>query len=172
MQIKRLCVIVILSLGLISLTGCHKAGSKNGVGGDQDQNAQTSGMGDKDGFNDATSANRLKAPYNQTYLFEFDKFDVAQDDIASINVQGNYLIAHSGAKVRLEGNADERGSREYNIALGYKRAKAVAAVLEQQGVPSKQIAIVSYGKEKPVSFGHDEGAWRLNRRVELVYEAK
>ncbi|HBC71235.1 MAG TPA: peptidoglycan-associated lipoprotein, partial [Coxiellaceae bacterium] len=72
----------------------------------------------------------------------------------------------------LEGHADERGSREYNIALGWKRAKAVAAALKQQGAGNAQIVMMSYGKEKPVALGHDESAYSQNRRVNLIYEAK
>lgn len=142
-------------------------------GGADQMRMHTTGLGEQSGFGDeTTAANKLKAPYDQTYNFEFDKYDVAQDDIASIDAQANYLLAHASAKVRLEGNADERGSREYNIALGWKRAKAVADELEKQGVKEAQIAMVSYGKEKPVAFGHDEASYRLNRRVNLVYEAK
>ncbi len=74
--------------------------------------------------------------------------------------------------MRIEGNTDERGSREYNITLGWRRAKTVAAIIEQQGVSPKQIVMLSYGKEKPVAFGHDEDSYRLNRRVNLIYEAK
>ncbi|CAL7963795.1 peptidoglycan-associated outer membrane lipoprotein Pal [Gammaproteobacteria bacterium] len=167
MKTFRLLAIVIVSCCVGALTACSHFKS----GGSQD-GAQALGMGDQDGFADENSLNRLKAPYNQVYHFGFDKYDVNQDDIASINVQAGYLIAHTGAKVRLEGNADERGSREYNIALGWKRAKAVAAILKQQGVGDAQIAVVSYGKEKPVAVGHDESAYSQNRRVDLVYEAK
>ncbi|MEI8055144.1 MAG: peptidoglycan-associated lipoprotein Pal [bacterium] len=158
-------------LAIITLSFCACACSHFKSGSSQDA-TQVSGLGDPDGFADENSSNRLKAPYNQVYHFGFNKYDVNQDDIASINVQASYLIAHTSAKVRLEGNADERGSREYNIALGWKRAKAVAAILKQQGVSDSQIATVSYGKEKPIAAGHDESAYSQNRRVDLVYEAK
>jgi peptidoglycan-associated lipoprotein len=71
--------------------------------------------------------------------------------------------------VTLEGNTDERGSREYNIGLGDRRAESVKRALELQGVAAQQITVVSYGEEKPAAEGHDEAAWRLNRRVEIVY---
>ena len=173
MQISNWVKVTALCLTVSGLTACHTlSGGKNASDASQ-EGAQTSGLGDQDGIsNDRNSANRLKAPYNQTYLFEFNKYDVQSEDVASVNVQANYLVAHAAAKIRLEGNADERGSREYNIALGWKRAKAVAELLKQQGVSDTQIAMVSYGKEKPVALGHDEEAYRLNRRVELVYEAK
>lgn len=166
----RLLKIVALCVVAASLAACSSnKGNKAGLGQD---GVQAIGMGDEGGFADENSPNRLKAPYNQIYHFDFDKYDVRPDDVASINVQANYLTGHSSGKVRLEGNADERGSREYNIALGWKRAKAVAEVLKQQGVASNQIATVSYGKEKPVAFGHDEESYAKNRRVALVYESK
>lgn len=168
MYISNTLKVAVLVVGMFCLGACSTT-KKPGEG---QTGAQAAGLGSEAGFGDNTAANRLKAPYDQIYYFDFDKYEVVQDDIASINVQANYLAAHSNAKVRLEGNADERGSREYNVALGWKRAKAVAAILEQQGVTSSQIAMVSYGKEKPVAFGHDEASYHLNRRVNLVYEAK
>ncbi len=170
MKISRLLVISAFSLGLSVSSGCSYF--KSGKDGSGD-GTQASGLNDQDEFGDGiSSANRLKAPYNQAYYFDYDNFDVKKDDIESINVQANYLVAHSSAKVRLEGNTDERGSREYNVALGWKRAKAVAEVLKQQGVNSTQIAIVSFGKEKPKALGHDEASYIKNRRVDLIYEAK
>ena len=71
--------------------------------------------------------------------------------------------------VRLEGHADERGTREYNLALGERRAKAVANYLAIQGVPRPQIEVISYGEEKPAALGQGESAWAQNRRVELIY---
>lgn len=171
MKFAKILGVALVCLSAISLTACHTVkGPKNAAGGEE--GIEATGLGDESGFADENSPNRLKAPYNQIYHFDFDKYEVKQDDIASINVQGNYLAAHHEAKVRLEGNADERGSREYNIALGWKRAKAVAEVLRGQGVAASQIAMVSFGKEKPVAFGHDEEAYAKNRRVELVYESK
>ena len=72
----------------------------------------------------------------------------------------------------MEGNGDERGSREYNIALGEQRAKSVSSMMKIKGVSENQLNIVSYGEEKPVAFGSDESAWEQNRRVEIVYQPK
>lgn len=171
MRVSSILKIMVICLGLGGLAACHTTKNAPGAGVGQ-EGAQTASMDDESGFADENSPNRLKAPYNQIYHFDFDKYEVRQDDIASINAQAGYLTSHSGAKVRLEGNADERGSREYNIALGWKRAKAVAEVLKQQGVTSSQIAMVSYGKEKPIALGHDEDAYAKNRRTALVYEQK
>jgi peptidoglycan-associated lipoprotein len=82
---------------------------------------------------------------------------------------GQFLAQNTSAQVRLEGHADERGSREYNIGLGERRAQAVRRVLMLQGAQATQLTTVSYGEERPAQTGSDDEAWRLNRRVELVY---
>lgn len=115
--------------------------------------------------------NPLKAPTNQTYYFSFNENVVREEDYKAIMVQATYLAAHPNAKIRLEGNADNRGSREYNIGLGWRRDQAVAKLLEQHGALPSQIDMVSYGKERPAVLGDNEYSWRLNRRVNLVYEA-
>lgn len=115
--------------------------------------------------------NPLVAPANQTYYFDFDSTEVKTVDLQAIRIQASYLITHPKAKVRLEGNTDNRGSREYNIGLGWRRDQAIARIFEQEGVAPSQLDMVSYGKEKPAVFGNNEYAWRLNRRVNLIYEA-
>jgi len=101
--------------------------------------------------------------------FEYDSAEIAYDDQDLLLAHAGYLAANPTVHVTLEGHADERGSREYNIGLGDRRAQAVERVLELNGVSSEQITIVSYGEEKPAAEGHSDTAWRLNRRVELVY---
>ena len=165
---KRYLLVIILLPVCLLLTACSHLKSDS-----RKEGTRTYGLDETEGFGyEGMTANRLKAPYDQTYYFALNKYDVVANDIESIIVQANYLVSHPSAKVRLEGNCDQRGSREYNIALGWKRAKAVAEILKQHGVRDTQIAMVSYGKEKPVAFGNDESAYRLNRRVDLIYEAK
>ena len=115
--------------------------------------------------------NPLVAPANQTYYFNFSSTALRSLDLESIQIQANYLATHSTMKVRLEGNTDNRGSREYNIGLGWRRDEAVVRILEQAGVAPRQIDMVSYGKERPAVVGDNEAAWKLNRRVSLIYEA-
>lgn len=120
--------------------------------------------------------NSLVAPASQTYYFDFDSTTVRPIDLQAIRIQANYLVTYPKAKVRLEGNTDNRGSREYNIGLGWRRDQAIARILEQEGVAPSQLDMVSYGKEHPVVFSEDRGSnnnyvWRLNRRVNLIYEA-
>jgi peptidoglycan-associated lipoprotein len=121
---------------------------------------------------DGRYVNPLTAPSNQVYYFDYDSNNVNSADYKALSIQANYLASHPNAKVRLEGSTDARGSREYNIGLGWRRDQTVARLLEQQGVQPNQIEMVSYGKEHPVALGNNEDAWRLNRRVELKYKAQ
>lgn len=106
----------------------------------------------------------------RTIYFMLNSSQVQEDFVPVIAAHAQYLVANPGQRVLLEGNADERGSREYNIALGEGRAKSVANMFKMQGVSESQIDIVSYGEEKPAAMGNDEAAWELNRRVEVVYK--
>ena len=108
----------------------------------------------------------------RSVYFDFDKFDIKADQTAVVERQGKYLAANAGLKVRVEGNADERGGREYNLALGQKRAEAVARGLKAYGVKDGQAEPVSFGSEKPKAEGHDEAAWAQNRRVDIAYPGK
>lgn len=108
----------------------------------------------------------------QTIYFMYDSSQVQPEYIAVIEAHAGYLASHPGQRMILEGHADERGSREYNIALSEQRAKSVARAMEMQGVSPTQLDIVSYGEEKPAVEGFDESAWGQNRRVELVYRSK
>ncbi len=102
--------------------------------------------------------------------FDYDSSTVLEPEVA--NAHGRYVGTNPTARVRLEGHADERGSREYNVALGEARAKSVRQLMLLQGAKAEQLEIVSYGEERPADPGHDEAAWAKNRRVEIIYEAK
>ncbi|WP_031435044.1 peptidoglycan-associated lipoprotein Pal [Methylomarinum vadi] len=107
-----------------------------------------------------------------TIYFMYDSSQVQQDFIPVIAAHAQYLLAHPAQRLVLQGHADERGSREYNIALGEQRAKSVARMMKVQGVAEGQLEVVSYGEEKPAAEGHDEASWQLNRRVELIYQGR
>ncbi len=109
-------------------------------------------------------------PVTKTIYFDFDSAQVRSEDIPVVQAHAKYLLDNPQVKVVLEGHTDERGSREYNVALSEARAIAVAKILELQGVPSLQVSVVPYGEEKPVALGHNEAAWSKNRRVEIVYQ--
>jgi peptidoglycan-associated lipoprotein len=101
--------------------------------------------------------------------FDFDKSEIKPEYVEIVVAAARNLTATATLKVKLEGNTDERGTREYNIGLGERRAQAVRRALMLQGVPESQISTVSFGAERPAAEGDDEAAWAKNRRVEVVY---
>ncbi len=101
--------------------------------------------------------------------FDLDRADIRADSSSVVSAHARYLAKNPNQKVRLEGHADERGSREYNIGLGERRGQAVRRALLLLGVAESQLATVSYGEERPAAAGSDEQAYGLNRRVEIVY---
>jgi peptidoglycan-associated lipoprotein len=103
----------------------------------------------------------------ETVYFEFDRYDIRTDARTLLRTNGDQL-RNSGVSVRLEGHADERGDEEYNLALGERRATAVKRYLEDLGVASSKMRTVSYGESRPAVKGHNESAWRYNRRVEAL----
>lgn len=112
---------------------------------------------------------RQKALAARVIYFDFDNADIRPEYRDVVAAHAAYLATSPNMKVRLEGHADERGSREYNIGLGERRAQAVRRALMLQGTGDGQLVTVSYGEERPAVTGSDEAAWTKNRRVELVY---
>jgi peptidoglycan-associated lipoprotein len=101
--------------------------------------------------------------------FDFDSSAIRDDALPMIQAHANYLASNANVNFTLEGHADERGTREYNLALGERRADAVRRMLIANGVSPAQVRVVSYGEERPAVLGHDESAWSMNRRAEIVY---
>ena len=101
--------------------------------------------------------------------FDFDRSEIKPEARRIIEAHAKKLANDPNARVVMEGHCDERGTREYNLSLGERRAKAVQRVMNLMGVSSNQVELVSYGEERPAKMGHDEGAWSLNRRVEFIY---
>lgn len=106
---------------------------------------------------------------DRSVFFGYDDFSVATKYQPVVERHGKYLAQHASVQIRVEGNVDERGSAEYNLALGQKRAEATVRALRVYGVKDSQLEAVSWGKEKPRAQGHDEAAWAENRRVDLAY---
>lgn len=105
----------------------------------------------------------------RTVYFDFDSSVINDDAMAVVKAHADHMVANAGAMMTVEGHCDERGTREYNIALGERRADAVRRVLIANGVSSGQINVISYGEERPAAMGHNESAWGQNRRGELMY---
>ena len=108
----------------------------------------------------------------RSIYFDFDSNIVKDEFKPIVSAHARYLQQNGGAKMRIEGNADERGSREYNLALGQRRADAVRQMMQLLGARSTQIETVSFGEEKPRAMGHDEAAWAENRRADIVYQGE
>jgi len=121
----------------------------------------------------AGAANPLTDPSSllstRSIYYEFDKYDVKDDYRPVIDAHARYLREHGGTKMLIQGNTDERGSREYNIALGQRRAESVKRMLLLLGAREEQVEAVSLGEEKPKETGHSEEAWARNRRSDMLY---
>lgn len=167
---KLICV----ALTAVALTACSSSkktpGTESAVGGEY--GAESTGLGYDSSFPGAR-AGQVNAStgerYNTVY-FGYDQSSIEPRYMSIIEANAHYLKAHPNAVVRLEGHTDPRGSREYNIGLGQRRGNAVEQHLHQMGVPSNQIVVVSYGKEKLATVGDTEADYRLDRRVEIAYE--
>jgi peptidoglycan-associated lipoprotein len=108
----------------------------------------------------------------RSVYFDFDVFSIRGEDAPLIERHGKYLASHPAVAIKIEGNTDERGGTEYNLALGQKRAESVLRALRIYGVKDSQMEAISWGESKPRSAGHDEAAWAQNRRADLQYPLK
>ena len=113
------------------------------------------------------------SPLSQSSIyFDFDSYAVPTESQEMIEAHASYISTHPNAKVELQGNTDERGGREYNLALGQRRSDAVKSRLQLLGVPGDRLESISFGKEKPRALGKDEASYQENRRVDIVYKSK
>ena len=116
-----------------------------------------------------SNMDKLNAALKKVY-FDFDSYDLSPAARNSLQQNMEFMNKNSAALVRIEGNCDERGSAEYNLALGEKRAKSAMQYLVTLGVPEKRLSVISYGKERPAVQGNDESAWSKNRRDDFVIQ--
>jgi peptidoglycan-associated lipoprotein len=139
----------------------------------QKPQTQTTGPTSKPLEPTGVSGNPLKDPSNilskRSVYFELDSNVVKDEFKPVVSAHARYLQQNRGAKMTVQGNADERGSREYNLALGQRRADAVKQAMQLLGAQTEQIETVSFGEEKPRATGHDEKSWAENRRADIVY---
>lgn len=175
-MIKKHLVIksILIGAALLTLAACSstrhhgKATGGDGMGGANGGGAYTEGLGSGSGFQPSASCNVPQTGgKTDSYYFAYDKSDVHPDDISRLQFLGNTLSASHG-KLTIVGNTDNRGSREYNIALGWRRANSVASTLQQSGVGKQQLNINSNGAEKPIAFGASEDDHQCNRRVDVI----
>ena len=158
------------------VAGCSSTGDKQDgsvsiedKGTAADGSAMTSGAAGSSDFSSYSLDDPNSALSERVIYFEYDSAEISIVGQDLLVQHSGYLVANPWVHITLEGNTDERGSREYNIALGDRRALSVQRILELNGVAPEQITVVSYGEEKPAAEGNSEAAWRLNRRVELLY---
>lgn len=165
-----------------SASGINDASTKglsdsSGMSGSEMGGSGMYGSGSSNGGDIAASLGpEFSDPNNplskRTVYFMLDSSQVLPDFVPIVAAHSQYLVANPSQRIVLEGHGDERGSREYNIALGEQRAKSVASMMKVNGVSESQLDIVSYGEEKPAAFGSDEAAWEQNRRVVISYQGK
>ena len=105
----------------------------------------------------------------RSIFYDFDRYDIKEEFVPIIEAHANFLLEHPDFKIKIEGNCDDRGSREYNLALGQRRAESVKRAMTLLGVDESQIETVSFGAERPLAFGQDEASWSQNRRSDIVY---
>lgn len=159
MQFSKYLKVAAIALPLIAVTACSSK-SNNNAGGS---------VNDGDTLSQAEREALQRLQQNNIVYFGFDKYNIGSEYTKLLDTHADFLRAHSSIKVTVEGHADERGTPEYNIALGERRASAVKSYLQGNGVSAGQMSIVSYGKEKPAVLGHDEAAYAKNRRAVIVY---
>lgn len=172
MQIGKIAVVGLVSLSLLG--GCSDGNSRYGKRSDNQKMADvsTSGASTKKRFGSKSGMDWQERALmaKRTYYFGFDKHSLSDEDKRALEAHAKYMSSNPEARLRVEGHTDERGSREYNVGLGERRAKAVYNYLLSLGVPESRMALVSYGKEKPADPRHEDEAWERNRRANIVYE--
>lgn len=175
MQLNKVLKGLMLALPVMAIAACSSNKSaNNGESGEGMLGAGTGMDANANGNGNVSSEEQARLQMqqlqqNNIVYFGLDKYDVSSEFAAMLDAHANFLRSNPSYKVTVEGHADERGTPEYNISLGERRATAVKMYLQGKGVSADQISIVSYGKEKPAVLGHDEAAYAKNRRAVLVY---
>ncbi|MHB8252486.1 MAG: peptidoglycan-associated lipoprotein Pal [Acidiferrobacter sp.] len=168
---KRMFVIV----GFAALAGCAgkeavKPQSTAPATTSSSTSAQANGAGQASNAQGSGMQNTSLSSFSHMVHFRFDSSAISASNAKIVKQNASYLEAHPNVRVRLEGNTDERGTAQYNMALGQRRADAVKNMLEVLGVSGKQLATISFGKSRPLALGHNRAAWAQNRRTYFNYK--
>ena len=176
MKINAFNQAIALLFSIVLLSGCESTTTKPAEETVvQSSDASTQGAGDGSGMGASDLAGNEAAQADaalrevRTFYFDFDQSTLQAESKAPLMAHAAFLAANPSVKIRLEGHCDERGTTEYNMALGERRAKAVERFLTINCVSAAQIEVISYGEERPADAGHDEGAWAKNRRAYIEY---
>lgn len=172
MKFKSIALMSLIAM-VVTLSSCSNlkkkpSGATDSVPDSMVDDGKNKGMAlDLNGDSDTNKAGALKTVY-----FDFNSAGLSNDTKDALNNNAQFLKSNSSVKVQVEGHCDERGGVQFNLALGEKRAKSVREYLVGQGIEAARISTISLGKEKPVSFGHDEESWAKNRRANFVVTSK
>jgi len=166
-MLSKVFKVALVAGAVMGIAACSSQTANSGV--DSTTGVGASALGPEFGFDSANGLSQADLLKRRSYYFRFDSTKLEMTNLAAVQAQGRYLSQHPTQFVLLEGNADIRGSREYNIGLGWRRDLSVAQVLMLNGTAKKQIHMVSYGAEKPVATGGTELDYAKNRRVDIVY---
>ncbi|EGM69625.1 peptidoglycan-associated lipoprotein Pal [Shewanella sp. HN-41] len=177
MDLNKLLKAMLVALPIMAISACSSTsesetdamGSTSGSGSELNGGVQTGGVGAMLSPEEQQRQQLEELRKEHIIYFDFDRSEVQTEFAAVLEAHGTYLVEHPSVRVLIEGHADERGTPEYNIALGERRAKAVAKYLQGMGVQPSQMSIVSYGEEKPLDFSRTDEGFGKNRRAVLVY---
>lgn len=172
MKLKTIFNALIIGGSILALCSCsapkgNNSRYANGAYGANGSGAESAGIGDDSSYS-SENGGRRNLLMQRTYYFDFDQSAVHDEYKPAIYANADYLMAHPNSKIILEGHTDPRGSREYNVALGERRANAVAEILKDRGVNPSQIRVVSYGAERLATPGHTEEDFQQDRRAVIV----
>lgn len=166
---KNVVRVLIAVMLVASVAACAKKAVKPPVNTQPQVTDTTTAPSDSNGRYKVGDLDTDSCLRQRVVYFDLDRTEIRSEFQAQVSCHAEYLRQFPNARVTLEGNADERGTREYNLGLGERRGNAVQSALSSAGASSSQLNVVSYGEERPVDRGHDESAWSKNRRVEIVY---
>jgi peptidoglycan-associated lipoprotein len=162
--------ITLVAASALAVTACSKKPPKELPPPPQTDNGPVNNGGpSSNGPREGTEAHFQQVMNGRDVIyFDTDKYDIDSDDAAALRQQAQYLLQYGQVHATIEGHCDERGTRDYNIALGERRANAAKNYLVSLGVPAERLTTISYGKERPVALGSNEEAWAKNRRAVTV----
>jgi peptidoglycan-associated lipoprotein len=158
----------LLGVALIATAGCTKKAPVTVLAPGDQPVADGAGSGGGDADTSPMNEQFRREVSSDTIHFSFDQYDIDPEARAILDSQANWLQAHPNTRVTIEGHCDERGTREYNLALGDRRSNAAKNYLAARGVSPARITTISYGKERPIALGSDEGSWAQNRRAVTI----
>lgn len=170
-RVTALTTVFCLFLAL-TITGCAKKPAEQTqevAPAQAQQGTQTPSVEQNKGEAAPTAQAAKSTGFDKKIYFDFDMYTLTPESTATLNELIAFMKSNVNLKVKIEGNCDERGTTEYNLALGERRAKAAQDYIISQGIDPAGVSTVSYGKEKPADPGHDEAAWAKNRRDEFVF---